>query len=133
MVLAEPWHMAGCGENSSRARMAFTHERDPARRLARDLGDLNRADRVVLLGIGAALRAEGIEILEARAGADGGERHRQRALGRVEADLQRGVGAHREADEMRLVDLEVIEHGERIGVEMLVRVDLGRGGTSDGV
>ena len=34
---------------------------------------------------------------------------------------------------MRLRDLEVIEHGERVGIEMLVGVDLGEGGTSDGV
>ena len=35
---------------------------------------------------------------------------------------------------MRLRDLEMIEHGERVGVEMLVGVDVGRcGGTSDGV
>ena len=35
---------------------------------------------------------------------------------------------------MRFGDPEMIEHGERIGIEMLVGVDLGRGGgTSDGV
>ena len=55
-----------------------------------------------------------------------GQRHRQRALRRVQADLQRRIGAHRQADEMRLGDLEMIEHGERVGVEMLVGVGFGR-------
>ena len=102
-------------------------ERNPARRLARDLCDLDRADRLILLGIGAALLAKGLEIFDGRAGADGGERHRQRALRRVETDLQRGIGAHRQPDEMRLCDSEMIEHRERVGIEVLVGVDFGGG------
>ena len=108
------------------AARVLQQERNPARRLARHLCHFDRADRLVLLGIGAALRAEGIEIFQIGAGADRGERHRACAFRRVEADLQRRIRAHRKADEMRFLDFEMIEHGERIGVEMLVGVDLGR-------
>ena len=41
------------------------HERNPARRLARDFCDLGSADGLELLGIGPALLAEGVEIFEA--------------------------------------------------------------------
>ena len=68
---------------------------------------------------------EGLEIFEGRAGPDRGQRHRQRALRRVEADLERRVGAHRQADQVRFRDSEMIEHGERVSVEVPVVVDLG--------
>ena len=109
------------------AARVLHQEGNPARRLARDLRDFDRADRLKLLGVGAALLAEGVEILEARS------RSRPPASvidsarsGALSADLQRRIGAHRQADEMRFRDLEMIEHGERVGVEMLVGVDLGR-------
>ena len=109
------------------AARVLQQERNPARRLARHFCNFDRADRLILLGVGPALRAEGVEIFDGRARADGGERHRQRALRRIEADLQRRIGAHRQADEMRFGDAEVIEHGERVGIEMLVGVDGGVG------
>jgi hypothetical protein len=109
------------------AARVLQKKRNPARRLARGFRHLRGADRFILLGVGAALPAEGVEVFEARSRADRGQRHRQCALRRVEADLQRGIGAHRQPDEMRLRDFEVIEHGERVGVEMFVGVDVGRG------
>jgi hypothetical protein len=40
----------------------------------------------------------------------------------VERDLQRGISAHRQADEVRLVDRKMIEHGDRIAHHVLVAV-----------
>src|ERR1039458_4903289 len=56
--------------------------------------------------------------LAARAGA--GERHRAHAIGVVERDLQRRVAAHRQADDVRAFDLEMIEHGNGVAHHMLV-------------
>ena len=52
------------------AARVLQQERNPARRLARHFCHLDRADRLILLGIGAALRAEGVEIFQTGAGAD---------------------------------------------------------------
>jgi hypothetical protein len=77
-----------CVEVGMAARV-FHQERNPARRLTRRLGDLDRADCVVLVCRRLALPAEGVEVLKARSGADAGQRHRQGSLRRVERDLQR--------------------------------------------
>ena len=47
------------------AARVLQQERNPARRLARHFCNFDRADRFILLGIGPALRAEGVEIFEA--------------------------------------------------------------------
>ena len=110
------------------AARVLHQERNPARRLARRFRHFHRADRLILLAIGLALLAERFEVFQVRARTDAGQRQRQRALRRVEADLQRRIGAHRQPDEMRLGDFQVIEHRERVGVEMLVGVDFLRCG-----
>jgi hypothetical protein len=42
----------------------------------------------------------------------------------VQADLQGGVAAHRQADDVRLVDLEMIEHRDRVVAEIFIAVDV---------
>ena len=79
-------------------------EGNPARRLARHLRNLHGAEFLELLGIVPALPAKRLQVFQARTRADAGKRHRQRALRRVERDVQRGVGAHRQADQMRAGD-----------------------------
>ena len=59
-----------------------------------------------------------VPALGARAGA--GQHQRAHALWMIERDLQRGVAAHRQANEMRAVDLEMIEHGHGIAHDMLI-------------
>ena len=95
-------------------------------RLARDLGDFHRADLLELIGGLAAGLPERLEIFQARARADAGQCHRQQAIRRVQRRLQRRIGAHRQSDEMRLGNLQMIEHRDRVGVEMLVGVAVGR-------
>ena len=57
-----------------------------------------------------------------RAGAGAGERERERALRILDADAERRVAAHRQAADMRLVDLEMIEHRDHVVAELLVAV-----------
>ena len=40
-------------------------------------------------------------------------------VGMIERDLQRRVAAHRQADDMRALDLEMIEHGDAIAHHMV--------------
>ena len=42
----------------------------------------------------------------------------------IERDLQTGIAAHRQADEMRGIDLEVIEHRHRVAHDVVVAVDI---------
>ena len=46
--------------------------------------------------------------------------------------MQRGKAAHRQADDMRLVDLERVEHGADVVARPLLRIALAVFGTSDG-
>jgi hypothetical protein len=101
-------------------------EGNPARRFARHFGDFRRAEFFQLLGIFPALLSKRVEICQARPRANTGQSHRQRALGRVQADLQRRIGAHRQTDKMRFRDLQMIQHRERVAVKMLVGVGVGR-------
>ena len=68
---------------------------------------MNAGDR---LGLGAELLA--LPALGAVAAA--GDAQRQRARGMAEAEMQRGEAAHRQADDVRLVDLQMIEHGRDV-------------------
>jgi len=55
-----------------------------------------------------------------RTGADAGERQRQHALRTMQPDLKRRIGPHREPDQMRVFDSEMIKHRKRIVPEVLV-------------
>ncbi len=107
------------------AARVLQQERNPARRLARRFATSTEpiASYCSALARHCARKASRFSKLDPEPTA--AERHRQRALRRVEADLQRRIRAHRQADEMRLGDAEMIEHGERVGIEMLVGVDGG--------
>jgi len=71
------------------AARIFYQERNSPRSLSRNLGDFDRTDLFELIGGVAAGLVEGVEILQARAGADAGKRHGQHAIGCVERNLKR--------------------------------------------
>ena len=54
--------------------------------------------------------------------AGAGERQRERALRILDADAERRVAAHRQPDDVRLVDLQVIQHRDHVVAEFLVTV-----------
>ena len=75
-----------------------------------------------------AFMASRLRRVRRRAPAAAGGGHRQAALRIADADMQRGVGAHRVADHVRLVDAERVHHGDHVVAGDVLRVAGGIGG-----
>ena len=57
-----------------------------------------------------------------RAPAAAGGGHREAALREIHPDMQRGIGAHRMADDMRPVDLQRIHHADHVVARDVLRI-----------
>ncbi len=102
--------------------------------------------RAVGIGFGGLRHAELLEARRARLGFRGelgphrglgavaasGDDQREGALGIGEAEMQGGEAAHRQADDMGLVDLEGIEHGADVVAGARLRILRDVSGTSEG-
>ena len=78
-------------------------------------------------GMRHGLIAKTLQAFFLKTRADAGQRQRQRALRRLDADLQRRIGAHRQPDQMGRGNFQMIEHRDRVVAEMLVAVGIGIG------
>ncbi len=129
------WRPSACASSSRIPELVG--ELLPAARVLAVKADAGRVDAVGLGEAGHALRLErgggrGRVLLEALAlGRVGGgavaaaaQHQRQRAVGIGQAEMQRGVASHGDADDMRLVEAERVEHGADIVARARLRIAL---------